>query len=198
MSNASLLLAHERAFDHGHTAFEEIEEAYERVCGEKMLTLVVTDDDLTVDEAVHSYFFNSQIVSLPDGSMAIIAPTETQNLYEGKAASLLEHIRQDAGNPVSQIHYADLRQSMRNGGGPACLRLRVVMTGEQLEALGDTANVLVDDALLEKLEDVIYRYYPESITAEDLGNPALLHASAQAIAAFGEALGVALPGAQAA
>jgi succinylarginine dihydrolase len=195
VSNASVLLVHELAFDRGHTALQMIDEAYQRLHpGQELMILVVSEDELSVEEAVHSYFFNSQIISLPSGRMALIAPVEAQDLYDGKAAALMERIRDDEGNPIDEVHYVDLRQSMRNGGGPACLRLRVAMTEAQVEALASSTKVMVDDALLEALEQVILDTYPESLVAEDLGNPALFHASLKAIAAFSAVLGVALPG----
>ncbi len=186
VSNASVLLVHERAFDRGHTSLQDIDEAYARTHpGHELIVLVVGDDELSVDEAVHTYFFNSQIVSLPNGRMALIAPVEAQDLYDGKAAALMERIREDAGNPIDEVHYIDLRQSMRNGGGPACLRLRVAMTQAQQAALAEHVRVLVDEALLEELEDAIFECYPESLTAEDLGNPAVYHASHKALEALG-------------
>ncbi len=187
VSNADVLLVHELAFEHGHSALQDIDEAYARLHpGRELIVLVVEDEQLTVDEAVHTYFFNSQIISLPNGRMALIAPVEAQALYEGKAAELMEQICADEGNPLDEVHFVDLRQSMRNGGGPACLRLRVAMTQIQQEALAATVRVLVDEALLEELEAAIYRYYPESITAETLGNPAIYHASLQVMEAFGQ------------
>lgn len=189
VSNGHVLLAHELAFDRGMTALQDIDEAYSRLHpGQELVVLVVSDDELSVDEAVHSYFFNSQIVTLPSGRMALIAPVEAQALYEGRAASLMERICADEANPIDEVHFIDLRQSMRNGGGPACLRLRVPMTAQQVEALATSVRVLVDEPLLEALEEAIYRYYPESLTAEDLGNPAVYHASLDVMEAFAEIL----------
>lgn len=193
VSNGQVLLVHELAFERGHTALMDIDAAYARLHpGQELLVLVVEDDELSVDEAVHTYFFNSQIVSLPNGRMALIAPVEAQDLYEGRAAALMERICADERNPIDTVHFVDLRQSMRNGGGPACLRLRVAMTGGQVEALVGSVRVLVDEALLEALEGVIYQCYPESLSAEDLGNPAVYHASMKAMAAFGTILGLKL------
>ena len=189
VNNAHVLLVHEHAFERGQSALENIDYAYAKLYpGHELIVLVISNEQLTVDEAVHSYFFNSQIISLPQGRMALIAPVETQTLYEGKAAALMEEICADSGNPINEVHFVDLRQSMRNGGGPACLRLRVALTQHQQEALAKTARVLVDEGLLESLESVIQSFYPDSITADDLGNPAIYHASLKAMQAFGEIL----------
>lgn len=195
VSHANVLLLHERAFERGRAALQDIDEAYARLFpGHALVALVVEEEELTVEEAVHSYFFNSQIVSRPDGSMALIAPVEAQALYEGRAAALMERIREDPGNPIDALHFVDLRQSMRNGGGPACLRLRVPMTQRQRAALAESVRVLADAPLLEALEEVICRLYPESLTAADLGNPAVYHASRKVMAALGRLLRLPLGG----
>lgn len=189
VSNGNMLLAHEHAFERGYTSLEDIDEAYARLHpGQELNVVVVSDEQLSVEEAVHTYFFNSQIVTLPNGRMAVIAPVEMENLYDGKAAALMEDIRLDARNPIDEVHYVDLRQSMRNGGGPACLRLRVACTEMQETALRGHARVMVDEVLLEALESVIYQYYPDAITAHDLGNPAIYHASLKAMEALGQVL----------
>ena len=112
-------------------------------------------------DAVASYLFNTQLVALPDGNgMALIAPTEcdTTPAREVLSADLVA-----ADNPIAAVHTIDLTQSMRNGGGPACLRLRVVLSEEDMEGLG--ANVLLDEALLDRLEDWVNRPYREDLRA---------------------------------
>ncbi len=169
VSNEYVLLVHERAYANGMADIQNIEAAYSALHPEKKLcSIIIRDADLSVEEAVRTYLFNSQIVTKPDGSMAIIAPTELQTLYDGKAAKLMERIRADATNPITEVHYLDLRQSMRNGGGPACLRLRVPMSKAQIEAMKKHVNVLVHDALMEKLERIIEAYYPEQLTPQDI------------------------------
>ncbi len=43
-------------------------------------------------------------------------------------------------NPISAMQVLDLRESMANGGGPACLRLRVVLTEEERRAVNPAGN----------------------------------------------------------
>ena len=189
VSNENLLLVHERAYVGGIADIELIAQAYQEINpGREMSIIVVSDEDLSVDEAVQSYFFNSQIVTRPDGSMAIIAPAEVKLLYEGWAADMMERICIDPRNPIDEVHYIDLRQSMRNGGGPACLRLRVPMTGEQVSALSATSGVMADNALLETLERIIDRLYPEELTADDLGHPELYSLSCEVMRALEKAM----------
>jgi len=189
VSNSNVLLVHEEAYDDGLQDIGEIASCYQALHpGKELKVIVVSEEDLSVDEAVHSYFFNSQILTKPDGGMAIIAPVETQMLYEGKAAQLMERIRSDGDNPVDEVHFADLRQSMRNGGGPACLRLRVPVNESQLAALTSTNGAMADDRLLDAMEAIISELYPEALTSQDLGNPELYHCCRRVLKSFGEAM----------
>ena len=173
VSHEHVLLAHEKAYENGPEDIERIAHAYRALHpGKEALLLTIGEEELSVEEAVHTYFFNSQIVTKADGSMALIAPTEVKTLYGGKAARLMEKLC--AGhNPIKQVHYVDLRQSMRNGGGPACLRLRVPMNVRQLADLGENTRVLADDLLLAALTKLIEAHYPAQLQAADLGDPAL-------------------------
>lgn len=171
VANETVLLAHEKSFTGGREDITRLEKAYLKLHGGKMQSIVIGESELSVEEAVRTYFFNSQIVTTKDG-MAIIAPTEVRDLYGGKAARLMEKI---CGGAITAVHYLDLRQSMRNGGGPACLRLRVPMTETQVAAMRADANVLADAALLDALSQLIGRHYPEELSGQDLADPELYH-----------------------
>lgn len=176
VSNGPVLLAHERAYAKGLSAIDDIAQAYKALHpGREPVLLIIREEDLSVEEAVHTYVFNSQIVTKPDGAMAMIAPTEVQTLYEGKAAALMEKIRADAANPIDEIVYADLRQSMRNGGGPACLRLRVPMTKAQLSAVRREVRVIADDVLLAAIIKLVEKHYPDELWPQDLADATLYH-----------------------
>ncbi len=55
---------------------------------------------------------------------------------------------------------------MANGGGPACLRLRVVLTEEERRAVNPA--VMMNDTLFNALNDWVDRYYRDRLTAADL------------------------------
>ncbi len=193
VSNEYVLLVHEHAYADGLVDIQKIETSYSALHkGKKLCTIIIRDADLSVEEAVRTYLFNSQIVSKPDGSMAIIAPTELQTLYNGKAADLMERIRTDDSNPITEVHYLDLRQSMRNGGGPACLRLRVPMSVAQINAMKEHVNVLADESLVASLERIIEAYYPEQITAQDVKESRLYDACRSMLAALSQVMRIRL------
>jgi succinylarginine dihydrolase len=117
---------------------------------------------------VKAYPFNSQVLTLPDGSMAIVAPIESQEL-ETTRRFLDRVVAED--NPVKAVHYLDVRQSMNNGGGPACLRQRIWLTDEERAAV--KANVFYSPALHESLAAWVKKHYRETLYAKDLQDPKL-------------------------
>ena len=129
--------------------------------------------DIPVEDAIRSYVFNSQLISLPltdgkDGGMAMILPTETEETpsAKGYVDGLL------ADGIIREAHYLDLRQSMSNGGGPACLRLRVAMGEDAMAAVHP--GVVMDTARIGTLRDWVSRHYRDRLTMDDLGSAAFL------------------------
>jgi succinylarginine dihydrolase len=113
--------------------------------------------------------------------MALVLPVEAQ---ETPAAKTFVDRVTATGGPIREAYYLDLRQSMRNGGGPACLRLRVVLTPEEVAAMG--AGVLLDATTLAALEAVVQRRYRERLSAADLADPALLDEGRRALDEIGQ------------
>jgi succinylarginine dihydrolase len=177
VSNENVLLFHEQAFD-SPDDLNVMTEAYETLYPQSILNRIrIPQSELSLEEAVHSYFFNSQIVTKSDGKMALIAPLEVELLYQGRGRQLMDCIAADRDNPIDEVHAIDLRQSMRNGGGPACLRLRVPLSESQLEAVKSNINVIADDALISAIATMVETYYPDQLTSEDLADPKLHHTS---------------------
>lgn len=173
VGNAHVLLHHEKAFLDSPAVHQQLQGAF----GEPPLCfLVVPETSISVAQAVDSYLFNSQLVTLPDGQMALIVPEECRGSPQvwGWLCELLE--RQ---TPIRRLEVIDVKQSMRNGGGPACLRLRVVLTAAELAAAN--ASVFLDEALYETLYAWIDRHYRDRLTVAELADPALLMESRTAL-----------------
>lgn len=180
VANETVLLAHEKSYTGGIQDIARIEAAYRQFhAGKTMQPILIEEKALSVEEAVATYFFNSQIITA-EGGMVIIAPMEVKELYNGKAMRLMEKIC--SGRPIKEAHTIDLRQSMRNGGGPACLRLRVPMDAPQIAAVRQHVNVMADTPLLDALTQLIERHYPKQLAAEDLADPVLYHRCREALA----------------
>jgi succinylarginine dihydrolase len=172
VGNAHFLMLHELAFADDARLLDELR----RLLGDELFVVRASQAELPASSAVAAYPFNSQVVTLPDGSMAIVAPEDSRE--DAAARSFLERVVA-AGGPVRSVHYVDVRQSMKNGGGPACLRLRVPLTEPEASALG--GHVVVDDALEAALHAWIERHYRDRLHPRDLADPELAREGMRAL-----------------
>jgi succinylarginine dihydrolase len=74
-----------------------------------------------------------------------------------------------SGGAIDELIDFDLRQSMRNGGGPACLRLRVVLDDAQAAAMHQ--GVIMTEALYATLVGWVGRHYRDRLEPQDLQDP---------------------------
>jgi len=173
VGNGNMLLAHELAFEDRAATLEALRSATDGA----LVIAEISADEVTLEEAVKSYLFNSQLLTLPDGAMALVAPCECEENPRVKSA--IDRVIADPANPLKRVIFMDVRESMRNGGGPACLRLRVPMTDADLGAMNRAA--LVDAAKLAELRAWVTKHYRESLLPSDLADPALLRESRDAL-----------------
>jgi succinylarginine dihydrolase len=173
VGNGNMLLCHELAFEDRAGTHAALHGAV----GDTLAIVEIGADEVSLEDAVKSYLFNSQLLTLPDGSMALVSPSECAENPRVKAA--IDRVIADDANPLKRAIYMDVRESMRNGGGPACLRLRVPMTAGELGAINSAS--LIDAAKLTELRSWVVRHYRESLRAEDLADPALLRESRAAL-----------------
>ncbi len=174
VGNQNVLLYHEAAFAPAEA--DRIAEAFLRATGDSLHLLRVTDEELPLAAAVEIYLFNSQLITLPNNRMVLVAPAECQT--SPLARAVIDRLI-DESNPIDSCVYVDVRQSMQNGGGPACLRLRVVLTDAERAAVA--GRVFLDDALFDELTVWITRHYREALCADDLADPQLLHEGRRAL-----------------
>ncbi len=173
VGGGDVLLVHERAF----LEREGVLCALRDRAGSALKIVEVTEAEVPLSEAVGTYLFNSQLVRLPDGSLVLVCPVECR---ESPAVSaLLDEWVADPASPIGRVVVVDTRQSMRNGGGPACLRLRVVLTHAERAAVAP--GTLLDDALLSRLRGWVTRHYRDRIALVDLADPQLLVESRTAL-----------------
>jgi succinylarginine dihydrolase len=168
VGNENVFFYHSLAFSNCRAVMEEVRRKFEVCCGADLILIEVGPDRVPLQEAVDSYLFNSQIVTLPEGHMCIIAPTECEQ--NDRTRQVLEEIVGER-HPVREVRYIDVRQSMKNGGGPACLRLRVVLTREELSRAHP--GVFLTDTLYDELTAWGDRYYRGRLTPDDLSDPHL-------------------------
>ncbi|MBY4676472.1 N-succinylarginine dihydrolase [Marinobacterium arenosum] len=165
----NLLLAHELSYLQQSYRLDQLRALWREQQDQPLYLLQVSQYEISLSEAVDCLLFNSQIVSLPDGGMALIAPAECQQQASARAVI---HRLLGSGSPLKRVHYVELRQSMQNGGGPACLRLRVPLTGSALRAMHQ--GVLLSEPLYRSLRDWVERHYRDRLTIADLQDPQLV------------------------
>ena len=160
VANEHVLFAHEQAFDDPQRLYAELRRRLPEV-----EIIEVPAALVSLADAIRSYLFNAQLVTLPQGGMGLILPEEAREA--GSVWAWLQDLV--AGNgPIRDLMVVDVRQSMANGGGPACLRLRVVADPATVDP-----RFLADEAKLDRIAGCIEREWPESIAPADLTNPAL-------------------------
>ncbi|MFI4875339.1 MAG: N-succinylarginine dihydrolase [Blastopirellula sp. JB062] len=179
VGNESVHLAHECAFANQAEVLRELERKF----GGSLITLLVTERELSLEEAVRTYFFNSQLLTAVDETMTLVCPAECRR--SAAVRRVIDRLLTEA-NPISRCEFVDVRQSMHNGGGPACLRLRVVLTSAELAAVPQ--NLFWTPQLHQHLQDWIKKHYRDELTIADLADPQLAEEADQAFDALGRLL----------
>ena len=180
--NDVVAVANERVlFTHEH-AFADPEGTYAAIRAKlpEAEIVVVPASAVSLADAISSYLFNAQLLTLPGGEMALVIPSEAWE--HPRVRAWLDGML--AGNgPIRQVLPVDVRQSMANGGGPACLRLRVVADPAAVDP-----RFILDVAKASRIEAVIAAHWPESIHPDQIGTPALARAVTAARVALLEEL----------
>ncbi|MDN6320505.1 MAG: N-succinylarginine dihydrolase [Marinobacter sp.] len=166
VGNGNTLFYHDMAFLNEEQVLSDIRE---RLTRDELEAIRVSSADVPLEDAVASYLFNSQLLNSPDG-MLLAVPGECREV--GSVSRYLDKLLA-AGGPITAVEVFDVKQSMRNGGGPACLRLRVVLNDDELQAMH--RGVILTDELYERLTSWVEAHYRDQLAREDLADPMLLN-----------------------
>lgn len=178
VGNENVFLYHEGSFVRTPAVITELRRRYRSLHrGAELILIKVPHATVPLADAVSSYLFNSQLVTVGPGRMALIAPSRCAETPTVRA--FVEGLLARGRTPVREVHYLDLRQSMRNGGGPACLRLRVVLTAPELAAL--PSGIRLTPATCSTLTAWVKRHYRDKLAARDLSDPHLLEETRRAL-----------------
>jgi succinylarginine dihydrolase len=167
VGNANVLFYHQQAFVDEGAALASLQQAMAGVQAE-LRAVRVDAADVPVSDAVSSYLFNSQLLSKPNGKMALVVPQECQE--NPAVEKYLQGLIASAGS-IDELISFDLRQSMRNGGGPACLRLRVALTDVESAAMHQ--GVVMTESLYARLATWVQAHYRDRLAPSDLADPSL-------------------------
>lgn len=166
VGNLNLLFYHEQAFLDKSQLYRELNEAADF----EINYIEVPSSEVSIADAVRSYLFNSQLINRPGQAGAdLIVPIECKET--APVYSYLENLKEQ-NTSIDEVRYFDLRQSMNNGGGPACLRLRVVLDKQQRDNMD--ANVILNETLYSDLKSWVETHYRDELSPQDLADPSLL------------------------
>ncbi|MFM7377072.1 MAG: N-succinylarginine dihydrolase [Erythrobacter sp.] len=178
VANGRVLFTHAEAFADQQGAYDALRRAFPA-----LEVVEVPSSAVSLEEAIRTYLFNAQLLTLPSGEMTLIVPEECR-----ASAAVWGWVEQMlAGNgPIRQVIPVDVKQSMANGGGPACLRLRVVCDPATVDP-----RFLLTEAKADLLERTIAQHWPLQIDPSDIGTRALADSVIAARLALLEALDLA-------
>lgn len=184
VTNEHVFLLHEEAFIEQASLLKTLR----KIADFPLHIIEAKRNQFSVSEAVQSYLFNSQLVTIKgkDKNMVLISPSECEE--NPHVYTFINDIIENTDNPINKVYFLNLRQSMRNGGGPACLRLRVLLTENELDSMHQ--GILITDALLEKLEAWVNKYYRDELHSNDLDDPNLIKECETALDSLSNLIGL--------
>lgn len=185
VSNRHVLFHHQHAFLNQRAVLDQLREKTAQL-DIPFTSVEVPQAQVSLDDTVASYLFNSQLLSKADGKMLIVVPEECRQ--RSNVWQYLTELVSDSASPINEVAVFDLRESMRNGGGPACLRLRVVLNHRELAAVNPQS--LMNDERYQQLTRWVEKHYRDRLHARDLGDPQLLGEVYQALDELTQILGL--------
>jgi succinylarginine dihydrolase len=180
-----VLFHHEDALMDKDSVFSELSRKYLAANGRELRFASVPSSALTLEQAIESYVFNSQVVEARSGRRVLLAPEQADRMPAARRAlrTLVDH----PDSAIDSLRFVDLAESMNNGGGPACLRLRLMLTRSEVATLPRRARF--DRRRCEQLEGWIKKAYRSELNVEDLGSSALIDECDRAHAGVAKILG---------
>lgn len=185
VANENVFLCHEQAFLDQEKVLSDIRERYQKLYHQAPIIIEISAKELPIEDAVSSYLFNSQLLTKQNGKMLLFAPTDCQN--NQKASSAIKQIIA-ADNPIDEVMFFDISESMANGGGPACLRLRVPLSAQERGLIKKT--VWLSDGLFADLAKIIDEYYVDELKLDHFFDKQFLDRAKLALEKIAIALGL--------
>lgn len=180
-SHEDLFLYHESAYWEAERTLQQVQDAFLQRTGQPLKAVCISEAELPFASAVRSYFFNSQILS-PRGAgelpqMVMLCPSQCET--DPHVQQLIQRLLADSSIPIEEVRYVQLAESMANGGGPACLRLRVPVKDEQQAMFNN--RLRLDESLRDRLEQVILQWYPTSVSIANFTDQEFIAQAEQAV-----------------
>ena len=186
LSHGDVWIHHELAYQddaEDNAGLEQIEDRWRRLHGQRLRRIEVSDSVLSIDDAVKTYLFNSQIVQPHlDHAPTLFCPVQVS--AHPVASELVQAWISDG--IFSEVQYVELNQSMAGGGGPACLRLRVTLPLDQVQTMPENARIT--KPTYERLLAIIDEGYPETVSLAELATPQMIQRTESVTLRLQEAL----------
>ncbi|MFA6915291.1 MAG: N-succinylarginine dihydrolase [Parachlamydiales bacterium] len=170
LGSGLFFMYHEDSFVSTDNLLEQMQKKSRGLFNAPLVECRVNASQVSLEDAVATYLFNSQIAPQPDGNMVFFAPKQCQDNPNTKL--FLDSLLQDPKVPINNVIYINLTQSMRNGGGPACLRFNLSLTPSELLSIHQ--GVLFSDIRYKQLKEWINKHYRDMLKTSDLADPELL------------------------
>ncbi len=183
VGRSDVLLCHELSYVAQRSVLAALRKLL-RNSGTELRPVVVREAEVSLADAVRSYLFNGQLVADAEGRMTLVVPAECHEVPS--VARFLTRVQADSDGPIARVETVDVRQSMRNGGGPACLRLCMPLTADERPI----ESVMATPMRLGELEAWVRRHYRDRLAPADLADPALLDESRTALDELSALLGL--------
>jgi succinylarginine dihydrolase len=183
VGSGGVLFCHEQAYVNQADVLQELSDAYATIGSRPLQIVQVPAAKVSLEDAVGSYLFNSQLLDHPEGGKLLVVPIESRE--NTAVAAYLDELVSDPAAPIKELLVFNLRQSMRNGGGPACLRLRVQMSEAERHAV--SGRVFLNDALHSDLVDWVNRNYRDRLSLSEMASEDFYH---ECVEAFSELSGI--------
>jgi succinylarginine dihydrolase len=177
VGNRNVLFCHEKAYENFDFVLSESRAKFSKCTGIELQSIIVPQEKVSLDDAIHTYLFNSQLVSLSDREMVLICPEDCRS--NPRVFNYIEGLLGDEKQPIRKVHFVPLRESMDNGGGPACLRLRVVLNEMQEKEVHQ--GCVFTNEKYELLKKWVDKHYRDDLYSNDLVDPQLLEESQVAL-----------------
>ena len=169
LSNENVFIAHEKAFQNKDELTKVISSLESKI--DNFQYIEISDSEISLKDIINSYLLNSQLFTNADGEMQLILPEEVKNYPNCMA--WLDKLKQISD--VKLFDFVNIRQSMMNGGGPACLRLKILLANDEIKGLNQ--NFIMNEEILDAIKSLIEREYRDILHPEDLKDPNLLDES---------------------
>lgn len=177
VGNKNFFFYHEKAFESTQDTLLKIQQKLSDLSDIELIKIEIPDTVIPIHLAVKTYLFNSQIICTPEGTIDLVSSIECRQ--DETVHAYLESLMQNPESPIRDVHFLDLSESMRNGGGPACLRLPVVLTQNEIDATNP--EIFLTEKRYQTLVAWVEKHYRDRLEPKDLADPKLVTETQQAL-----------------